>query len=188
MIEELCALVEGKEWDEAWFLTIGLIMDIPELEVNIGRVDSQWTYHCEWIRSQYWKWTFEVILHWLNLGSSILIHSQVPLYSSCDVVTFPTFMGLGMFWSHSRTSCKNVPFSFSLIQSKHHRQKAVCVQKVLYHFQDAAEISLTWNAGFFDRLSSLITDESKLDFCIVSVTPLFGIPSMILNAWNLFFC
>ena len=47
MIEELCALVEGKEWAEAWFLTIGLTvaqfwneilkMDIPELEVNIGR-------------------------------------------------------------------------------------------------------------------------------------------------------
>ena len=155
-----------------------------------------------WIRSQYWEggffwggggccgrdWGIEVILHWLNLGSSILIHSQVPLYSSCDTVTFPTFMGLGMFWSHSRTSCKNVPFSFSLIQSKHHQQKAVCVQKVLYHFQDEAAISLTWNAGFFDCLSSLITDESKLDFCTVSVTPLFGIPSMILNAWNLFFC
>ena len=27
----------GKEWDKAWFLTIGLTMDIPELEVNIGR-------------------------------------------------------------------------------------------------------------------------------------------------------
>ena len=38
MIEELCALVEGKEWDKAWFLTIGLTMDIPELEVKIGRV------------------------------------------------------------------------------------------------------------------------------------------------------
>ena len=146
-----------------------------------------------WIRSQYWEggdWgrlSIEVILHWLNLGSSILIHSQVPLYSSCDAVTFPTFMGPGMFWSHSRTSCKNVPFSFGLIQSKHHQQKAVCVQKFLYHFQDAAAISLTWTTGFFDCLSSLITYESKLDFCIVSVTPLFGIPSMILNAWNLFF-
>ena len=58
----------------------------------------------------------------------------------------------------------------------------MCVQKVLYHFQDAAAISLAWNSGFFDRLSSLIIDESKLDFCTVSVTPLFGIPSMILNA------
>ena len=38
VIEELCALVEGKEWDKAWFLTIGLTMDIPELEVNIRRV------------------------------------------------------------------------------------------------------------------------------------------------------
>ena len=56
------------------------------------------------------------------------------------------------------------------------------MQKVLYHFQDAAAISLTWTAGFFDRLSSLITYESKLDFCTVRVTPLFGIPSMILNA------
>ena len=62
----------------------------------------------------------------------------------------------------------------------------MCVQKVLYHFQDAAAISLTWTTGFFDCLSSLITYESKLDFCIVSVTPLFGIPYMILNASNLF--
>ena len=159
MIEELCALVEGKEWDKAWFLTIGLTMDIPELEVNIGR---------GWGRRRRGDWGIEVILHWLNLGSSILIHSQVPLYSSCDTVTFPTFMGPGMFWSHSRTSCKickNVPFTFSLIKSKHHQHKAVCVQKVLYHFQDEAAISLTWNAGFFDCLSSLITYESKLDFC-----------------------
>ena len=138
MIEELCALVEGKEWDEAWFLSIGLTiaqfwneilkMDIPKLEVNIGRG---------------WDWGIEVILHWLNLGSSILIHSQVPLYSSCDAVTYPTLMGPGMFWSHSRTSCKNVPFSSGLIQSKHHQQKAVCVQKDFYHFQDAVAISLT---------------------------------------------
>ena len=42
MIEELCALVEGKEWDKAWFLTIGLTMDIPELEVNIRRVGFGW--------------------------------------------------------------------------------------------------------------------------------------------------
>ena len=58
----------------------------------------------------------------------------------------------------------------------------MCVQKVLYHFQDAAAISLTWNASFFDSLSSLILDESKLDFRTESVTPLFGIPSMILNS------
>ena len=113
-----------------------------------GCIILEWNFENghTWIRSQYWEgadWGIEVILHWLNLGSSILIHSQVPLYSSCDVVTFPTFMGPGMFWSHSRTSCKNVPFSFSLIQSKHHQQKVVCVQKVLYHFQDAAAISLT---------------------------------------------
>ena len=62
-----------------------------------------------------------------------------------------------------------------------------CVQKVLYHFQDVVAISLTWTTGFFDHLSSSITYESKLDFCTVSVTPLFGIPSMILNASNLFF-